>query len=203
MRAAKSNQNLDDLANRMRTLDEESFHEFAAFFGPRFKALFIRKGLMESDAEDLAASSITDIALKIDKYRVTQDGTFKAWVYRLAYHCLVDWWRGRQATIPLSDDLSSSSVSTDEIEPNLEVILAVRDSMAQLSKADQALIKLRNLEMSQSYDEIGESLGIRPGTARVKHSRALKRLKKLLEEDSRIQKLITRNPESRPGDRYE
>jgi len=202
VRAAKSNQNLDDLANRMRALDEKSFHEFAGFFGPRFKSLFIRKGLVESDAEDLAASSITDIALKIDKYRITQDGSFKAWVYKLAYHCLVDWWRGRQATIALSDDLNNSSVSADEIESNLEVILAVRDSMAQLSKIDQTLIKLRNLEMSYSYEEIGESLRMRAGTARVKHSRALKRLKKILEKDSRIQPLIARNLKNKPGERH-
>jgi RNA polymerase sigma factor (sigma-70 family) len=202
VRAAKSNQNLDDLANRMRALDEESFHEFAAFFGPRFKSLFIRKGLTESDAEDLAVSSITDIALKIDKYRITQDGSFKAWVYKLACHCLVDWWRSRRATIPLSDDLNNSSVSTDETESNLEVILAVRDSMAQLSEVDQTLIKLRNLEMSYSYEEIGERLGIRAGTARVRHSRALKRLKKLLEEDSRIQRLIARHLEHKLGGRH-
>lgn len=190
MRAAKSDINLSDLADRMRALDEQSFHEFARIFGPRFKSLFRRKGLIEPDADDLASSCITDIALKIDKYQAVEHASFKAWVYTLAYHYLVDWWRHRRATIPLSDELQISLPSDEEIEPNLEIVLAVRDAMARLSEIDQTLVKLRNLETEHSYNEIGKSLGMRPSTARVKHSRALSRLKKLLEKDPRIGRLI-------------
>jgi RNA polymerase sigma factor (sigma-70 family) len=192
VRAAKSEIDIEDLARRMSAFDELAFKEFADMFGPRFKALFSRRGLPMAEAEDLSVSCVTDIALKVNKYRPTEGGSFEGWVFTLAHRYLIDWWRARRATVPLPDGLAYIPTSSEEFEPNLNAVFAVRDAMAQLSETDQLLIRLRNLGEEYSYDEIGRRLGLRADTARVRHFRAMKRLKIILEKDSRIQRFIHR-----------
>jgi RNA polymerase sigma-70 factor (ECF subfamily) len=183
---------MEKLARRMVASEDQAYREFGAIFGPRFRAFFLKHGLTGSDAEDLAISCITDIALKVKKYKSTKDGSFEAWVFTIARNTLVDWWRKHQATVPLTDDLSTENLLGGELKPNINVVLAVRDATAQLSKTDQAVIQLRELGVEHSYDEIGEHLGIRPETARVRHFRALKRLASILKRDPRIRNFLDR-----------
>lgn len=189
-RVARSVKEIEGLASRMAASEEQAFIEFAETFGSRFKSFFIKKGLTTSNAEDLAVSCITDIALKVEKYKPVREGGFEAWVFTLARNYLIDWLRTRRNSEPLPDNLAAPTVSTDEIEPNLDIILAVGDALAELSEADQILVKLRHLVEEHSYAEIGERLGISPETARVRHFRALKHLKAILETDERIQRLL-------------
>ena len=192
MRAARSDMNLEDLARRMSALEEESFYEFAGFFGPRFRALFLSRGLTRADAEELSVSCVTDISLKVGQYKPVADGSFEAWVFTLARRYVIDWWRARQPSLPLPDDLPLSTPSVEEPEPDSELVVAVRAALAQLSEADQKLIRLRNMEGEYTYAEAGEALGISAGTARVRHFRALKRLESLLMKDQRITRHLDR-----------
>lgn len=192
MRVAKYVNDIDSLAARMLALEEEAFTDFARVFGPRFRAYFIRRGLPVVDAEDLAVSCVTDIALKIEKYKPVAGGGFEAWVFTLARRALFDWWRERRATEPLPDDLPAPLPGEPE-EGELAVVEAVRDAVAQLPEADQALIELRDLGGEYTYSEISQQLGLSPQGARVRHFRALKRLKSILEKDPRIGKLLERS----------
>jgi RNA polymerase sigma-70 factor (ECF subfamily) len=189
MRVARSANEIEGLASRMAALEEQSYVDFADIFGPRLKTFFLRRGLSPADAEDLSVSCVTDIALKITKYQSIGEGSFGAWVFTLARHSLADWWRARQETIPLSDQLEAMKPS-DEPETESEVAVAVREALEQLSETDRALVRLRNFGAEHSYAEIGERLGLRSETARVRHFRALKRLKALLEVDVRLSRFL-------------
>jgi len=96
MRLTKSNTCSEDLAARMIELDEDAFREFAEFFAPKFRAFFLARGLGILDAEDLTITCITDIALKVPRYRPTHGANFEKWVFTLARHSLADWWRDHQ-----------------------------------------------------------------------------------------------------------
>jgi len=184
----RSDIDMEDLAQRMSTLDETAFSEFSDIFGPRFRRSFVKRGLNITDAEDLSVSCITDIALKANQYPPA-NGNFEAWVFTLARNYLVDWWRSRQQlSAHLSDDLPLESPEAEIVEPNMEVVSAVREAMENLSDRDQQIIRARNLEGIASFAEIGKELKITEGAARVRYMRALERLEALLDRDIRIEK---------------
>lgn len=193
MRVARSPQEIEDLAARMAAAEEDAFAEFVVTFGPRLRAFFIKKGLAASDAEDLSVSCVTDIALKVDKYKSLREGGFEAWVFTLARHSLIDLLRSRRNTEPLSASLTAQ-VADEEEDAGSEfaISLAVRDAVARLSAPDQLLIRLRHLEAESTYQEIATHLGISTEAARVRHFRAMKRLKSLLETDGRISRFLER-----------
>ena len=192
MRWARNNESIEHLAQRMSALEDQAYQEFADLFEPKIKRYFTRHGLTPSDAEDLTVSCITDVALKVDKYRQLEGAGFAAWVFTLARHVLVDWWRSRQETVPYIDDLEIADLIDDEPEPNLQVIVSVQEALARLSETDQAIVRLRYFGVEHSFSEIGEHLGKRTDTVRVRHHRAIEKLKSLLKRDARLSKILKR-----------
>ncbi|MDQ3821104.1 MAG: hypothetical protein M3362_25945, partial [Acidobacteriota bacterium] len=75
---------------------------------------------------------------------------------------------------------------------NLEVIAAVREALAELSETDQIILQLRYFGMQHSFAEIGQHLGLRPDTARVRHHRAIDKVKSLLKKDTRLSRILKR-----------
>ena len=188
----RSDINMEDLAQRMSTLDETAFSEFSEIFGPRFRRNFVKRGLNITDAEDLSVSCITDIALKANQYPPA-NGNFEAWVFTLARNYVVDWWRSRQQlSAELSDDLPLQTPEAETVEPNMDVVSAVREAMENLSEGDKQIIRVRDLEGASTFAEIGKELKITAGAARVRHMRALERLEALLDQDIRIEKYLER-----------
>jgi RNA polymerase sigma factor (sigma-70 family) len=185
MSAARINPEAERLPERMVALEDRAYQEFADHFGPRFRALFLHCGLVASDAEDLAVSCITDIALKVGRYR-RSEGNFEAWVFLLARRALVDWWRRHRPTQPLLEDLSAE----ESAAPDPDLLQSVREALAKLSEDDQTIICLRDFGTEHSYAEIAQRLGIQTGAARTRHLRALQRLESLLGQDARVRSFL-------------
>ncbi len=192
MHMAESDIDIEGLARRMRESDEEAYREFACYFGPRFRSFFLRRGLQLGDAEDLAVSCVTDIALKVEKYRAVDGGAFEAWVFTLARQSLLDWWRAHRYTEPLSENPASELPAQDAFENNTELISAVIDALAQLSEDDRAVIQAIEFSGEQTFAEAGKTLGLSEGRVRARHYRALKRLQAILERDERIIRYLVR-----------
>ena len=192
IRVAKSADEMEDLAARMAAFEEQAYVEFADMFGPRLRAFFVKRGLAGADAEDLAVSCVTDIALKIDKYHSQARGAFAAWVFTVARNYMIDWLRATKTAEPLPETLPAAPAdfnSEDEID--LNVAQAVTEALAMLSPSDQSLIKLRYFAVAQDFGEIAEALDITRETARVRHSRAIRKLRAILELDERIRHRIS------------
>jgi RNA polymerase sigma-70 factor (ECF subfamily) len=193
MRVARSTQEVESLATRMAASEELAYAEFADTYGPRIRSFLLRRGLSSADAEDLAVSCVTDIALKVEKYRAMKPGGFDAWVFTIARHQLIDWIRSRKNTESLPDNLAAPAPPDPDIVPDIEASQAVNEAISQLSKNDQLIVRLRHLVEERTYAEIGEQLNISTETARVRHFRALKRLKSILESDVRIGRRLLRS----------
>jgi RNA polymerase sigma factor (sigma-70 family) len=186
----------------MLSQEEEAYAEFADTFGPRLRAYFVSRGLVLADAEDLAVSCVTDIALKVDRYRQSVGGGFEAWVFTLARHALSDWRRTQLPTEPLDESLLVGGAGEDKEEKS-DIVFAVREALERLPDADRMLILLRDLEGEHSYQEIGERMNIRQETARVRHSRALAKLKSILEYDPRVRRRLARSQNNPSGENNE
>ena len=197
MRGSGSREHPADLAARMLAAEESAFAEFADYFGPRFRSLFISRGLSPSDAEDLAVSCVTDTALKVDKFRA-EGGNFEGWVFTVARNYVADWRRRRKLGTVAIDEADAVAKPADggrETEPNEEVVAAVREALTQLPEGDVTLIKYRNLGAEHTFAELAQRVGISPEAARVRHFRALRRLKSLLEADPRLTNVLRRAKE--------
>ena len=192
MRVARSDKYIEGLATRMLGLEEDAFIEFSDLFGPRLRAFFVRRGLSAGDAEDLSVSCVTDIALKVNKYTSVREGGFTSWVFALAYHALADWWRANKAYGPLPETLAAPPPPDAQVEGAPELVLAVRQALDLLPESDRSVILLRELGANHTFEEIGERLGVRTEAARVRHHRALKKLRAILEEDPRIVWFLSR-----------
>jgi RNA polymerase sigma-70 factor (ECF subfamily) len=190
MRVARSTNEVEGLAARMAASEELAYAEFANTYSSRIRSFFIRRGLGATDAEDLAVSCVTDIALKIDKYRSTRPGGFDAWVFTISRNHLIDWIRSRKISESLPDNLPSPAPPDLDVVPDVETSVAVNEAIAQLSESDQLVVRLRHFSGEYSYECIAQELAITPETARVRHFRALKRLKVILEKDDRIRRRL-------------
>lgn len=186
MRVAKSADEMEGLAARMAASEELAYVEFSDTFGPRLRAFFIRKGISGADAEDLAVTCVTDIALKIGKYHSQTRGTFEGWVFTVARNYMIDWLRARNASEPLPEILAASPTSDSEEAIDLDVAQAVTEAVSSLSSSDRSIIKARYFSGERDFGEIAEELGITREAARVRHSRAMRKLKTILESDERI-----------------
>ena len=190
MSSHKRDNDFEELARHLADLDDEAFREFSDTFGPRLRAFFLRKGLAQSDAEDLAVTCVTDIALNVSQhYKPMGKGSFEAWVFKLAYRALVDWFRARRGPQYRTADFLAQVPCAEMSPPDMEIVWAVQDAIDQLSQADQEIIESRDLGPRLSFEEIGERLGISAATARVRHHRALLRIMQVLELDPRTRYL--------------
>jgi RNA polymerase sigma factor (sigma-70 family) len=179
----------DALAQRMIAGEDEAFETFSDIFGPRFKAMFLAKGLDVCEAEDLAVTCVSDIAIAIGQYSQAIGGGFEAWAFTIARHRLVDWWRDHKVqTIPLCE--SMNLVDQDCIEDDTVLSVAVRETVKLLSIQDQEIIALRYLSHSQSYEEIASVLGISKGAVRVRMMRTLQKLAQKLSANPTIREFL-------------
>jgi len=192
MRGAKYDDTIENLAQRLSALEDQAYQEFSDIFAPRIKGYFLRQGLTQSDAEDLSISCITDIALKIDKYKAIEGAGFAAWVFTLARHAMVDWLRKRQESLPYIDNYEIAIPVDDNPETDVKIIMAVREALVTLSEKQQEVLQMRYFGAKHSFPEIGEHLNMQADAVRLQHHRAIKKLESLLKEDLRLSKILKR-----------
>lgn len=190
--AARGREYFEELAGRLLAYEEQAIREFIAYFGPRFRRMFLRRGLPEVDAEDLADCCVTDIIFKIEKYGKIEGGNFEAWVFTLARREIANWYRKRPPTEPFPEGFDPPDDEEGNYKKNWLTIGAVRKALAQLSESDRRLIELRYQRSDMKFDEIGKHLDQSAQTTRVRHHRALKRLERILEQDPRLDHLLAR-----------
>lgn len=183
----------EELAAALARAEEPAYEAFVQQYGPRLRGYLLSKGLQVADAESLAVSLVTDIALKAPRFQVERGGPFDSWVFTLARHGLVDWWR-QQFRFARPEQIPEEPVFELALELEIprrkDLIDAVEQAFSKLSETDQEILRRHDMELNQSFKEIGADLKMRPGTARVRRLRALRRLEASLRADTRIQDFL-------------
>jgi RNA polymerase sigma-70 factor (ECF subfamily) len=156
------------------------------------------------DPSDVVQESLADAAGKLDDYLRTRPLPFYPWLRGLALDRLIDMYRWHirtrkrsvrreeRALPPLPDEsvaelahrLCARGSSPSERLARTEAGTRVRAALDQLSDRDRELLVLRHLEQ-MSIREIAGVLSLSEGAVKVRHVRALERLRDRQGEDPR------------------
>jgi RNA polymerase sigma-70 factor (ECF subfamily) len=149
---------------------------YGAFSGDLFRVARRVTGSRES-AEDILHDLFVGLPLLLTRY--TDDRRLGAWLSKVTIRLALMRLRreGSQRESPLEDAAQSSSPPSNTID-RIDLTRAIN----LLPDSLRTVFVLRHLE-GLTHDEIAALTGISPGASRVRHARAVERLRILLGPD--------------------
>lgn len=147
------------------------------------------------DAEDVTQEAFLKAYRSLDSFR--GDSKFSVWLYRIVSNLCLDLLRSRQRkptqSLTVEDDdgeIGELEISDEHFSP--EKLLdrkltreSVQRGLAALPDDARQILLLRELQ-GMSYEEIGQALGLEPGTVKSRIFRARKRLCAFLLQDGNL-----------------
>jgi len=174
------------LIERARRGDRQAFDQLVREHYPRVHATAFRLLGNHEDAEDLAQECFVRAHRGLESYR--GEAGLSAWLRRIVVHLARDRYRrrGRRPDMQsLSDVLGPVADRRSTREPvhelkQHELSLLVAEAVGRLPDHLRIALVLRTRE-GLSYDEIAESSGVTPATARTQVMKARRALLRTLE----------------------
>jgi RNA polymerase sigma factor (sigma-70 family) len=150
-------------------------------------AFFARRTLEPEAAADLLAETFAAAFEDREQFRGNGDAAARAWLYGVARHRLLDFYRhGRVERGALGrlgiERRALSEAEYDRIEDlaaSSELREAIGRALAGLAASERAVLRLRIVE-EPPYAEVARTLGVSEQTARARTSRALRALRSSL-----------------------
>ena len=184
--------------------DQEAFEELVRLYEKRVLALTRRMCRNPEDAAEAAQEAFFAAWQGLKSFR--GDSSFSTWLYRLASNACVDLLRRegrhRAAAGPSLDDeelrleTADPAPTPQEAAERAELRRQIENGLRALPAEYRQVLILR--EMHQlSYEEIGQTLSLDPGTVKSRISRGRKRLQKFLMESGNFS---GRPPSKEPGE---
>jgi RNA polymerase sigma-70 factor (ECF subfamily) len=154
------------------------------------------------DPSDVVQEALTEAALRLDDYLRERPLPFYPWLRQLAWDRLVKehrahlarrkrsvrreeagvLWLPDESVAKLAQRLVSSASSPSRHALRVEEQRRVRAALALLSEADREVLVLRYLE-GLPLGEVAAVLGVGESAVKMRHFRALERLRALLEAE--------------------
>lgn len=184
--------------------DQEAFAQLVRDNERRVYTLALRMCGSPEDALDLAQETFLRAWSALPNFR--GGSSFSTWLYRLASNACVDLLRRegrhRAAAGPSLDDeelrleTADPAPTPQEAAERAELRRQIENGLRALPAEYRQVLILR--EMHQlSYEEIGQTLSLDPGTVKSRISRGRKRLQKFLMESGNFS---GRPPSKEPGE---
>ncbi|MCQ2561949.1 MAG: sigma-70 family RNA polymerase sigma factor [Clostridia bacterium] len=146
------------------------------------------------DARDMMQESFIKMYRNLDKFNF--ESAFDTWYFRILINCCLDELRKRKNKESYSldiipdgkDEPMAVDIPDESPGPEAELISKerqklVREAILALPEDHRNIIILRELEQL-SYDEIGQTLDLDPGTVKSRLSRARQKLKQIILEQN-------------------
>lgn len=170
-----------------RDLIEQSKHNPKAFrelyrrYFPRVYAYVAYRVARVQDAEDVVAETFTKVVEGLRTFEYRGEGSFAAWVFRIAYNHINQFYRRR---MPLSfdelADMPSGQLSPDQTVQQRELFAQMVGLIATLPPRRQEIVTLKFFGGLRNQ-EIAQVLGLDERTVASHLSRALDDLRKKYE----------------------
>ncbi len=132
-----------------------------------------------SEAQDLTSQVFLSALDRFSTYQ--HKGHFAAWLFMIARHKWIDYFRQDHREVPLDAVVNLPSKDDPHLEAfDLEEIKTIRRAVCQLPEEDQELIRLRFVA-KLNFAEIALISGCKEETAKKRVYRILARLEKEME----------------------
>ncbi|MGC9046645.1 MAG: RNA polymerase sigma factor [Minisyncoccia bacterium] len=145
-----------------------------------YRFILLKVGRKE-DAEDLTQQVFLKAWQNVKSYK-PQGYVFSAWLYKIAHNTVIDYYRRNKSHKSL-DAIQEIGyeISTTVLDDKNDLI-KIKNAIYQLETTQQSVIIMKFID-ELSNKEISEILGKSEGAIRVLQHRALKELKKYLENN--------------------
>ena len=171
---------LQTVLEQARHLEPKALAKLSQYCYPRiFRYIYYRVN-NSADVEDL----VSEVCLKMVRSIQSQNGSFDAWIFRVASNVVTDYYRRRavrRTVEPINDSIENVRDGTNEIN-NLLDHQELRQMLAHLTDEQQQVIIFKFIE-GYGNDEIADMLGKSVEAVRALQFRALTALRKLLGEE--------------------
>lgn len=178
----------DEERNLIASLPDnpEAFRSlYQCYFERVFAYVAYRVGRRQ-DAEDLTADIFLTVVEKIEQFEYRGEGSFAAWVFRIAYNTVMQFHRKthREKEIALDDlpEIRSQAILPDDMVSRKEQFSRLHAMIQSLSARRREVVSLRFFGELQNK-EIASVLGLDERTVASHLSRALDDLQKKYQKD--------------------
>lgn len=132
-------------------------------------------------AEDVCQETFLRAWKSLPSFTITQDGTFQAFLFRIAKNLIIDLSRKKKVfslaeyeEIETDEDFAEALDRASDIDK-------VRLALSRLKEEERQILVLRYFE-DLSHTEIAKIIGIKEGALRVRTVRLLKKVKEILKK---------------------
>lgn len=172
----KPKRELESLIEEARDGRTEAFREIFNQFSDRLYGYAISRTASKEDALDVVQDTFVDLWGGLQKFQYRSDEEFGGFVFKILKRKIGRQHRLRRGDISLEDMNVEESY---EIE--VEDYRFIANNVDSLLPKYREVVKLRYWGQ-MSYGEIASALNIKEGTAKVRHHRAIEKLKENLNE---------------------
>jgi RNA polymerase sigma-70 factor (ECF subfamily) len=150
------------------------------FVQPVYRYIYFK--VSREDAMDLTETVFLKMWEHLNSYR-KGDASFTSWVFRIAHNMVVDHYRTRKKNAPLDIQLKDEKRESDPVFLTERKLSQdrLRIALSKLKKKYQQILLLKYVNDLEN-EEISRIMGKSEGSLRILKFRALKELKKVLEE---------------------
>lgn len=170
-----------ELITRARSGDGRAVRALYEAYAPRVYAVVRRLAADDALAEDWAQDAWIRAIRALPSFR--GDSRFSTWIHRIAVNSALHGRRARERRLKLE----SESAPPISVEPPASPLrLTLERALDELPEGMRRVVVLHDVQ-GYTHEEIGELLGVAPGTSKSQLFKARARLRQLLEPPDRIE----------------
>jgi RNA polymerase sigma factor, sigma-70 family len=183
------NINSPQLLAGLQSGSQDSFNYLAKeMFTPLWRFLVATSGVPERDAEEIAQDTMMKVYENIRTFKRTGKAQLTTWIFQIARNLAIDFHR-----IHKDDKERKDAIGREFYSPvwgsfagrNAADAKKLTDALEMFSADDQNILFWRIQDFS--YADISKWLQIKENTARVRHLRAMNRLRTTLEAEEALE----------------
>ena len=159
---------------------------------------WLRKhGIRDGTEEDIASETLVRVLQNLDRFEERDGAGLNSWVFTIVRHLAFDLAKDRaqllalddcdESKFPQPDGGAAETAQPGDEGPDPPVSGELLAAIAELPELDQEILHWKyfadgRADSERSFGEIGAKLGIKDGTARQRHNRAVRRLREILRD---------------------
>ncbi|MFM2358554.1 MAG: hypothetical protein RLY16_547 [Bacteroidota bacterium] len=153
-------------------------------FSPKMYAVCLRYSSNTEDAQDLLQEGFIKVFKHLDKYR--GDGSFEGWMRRIFVNTSIEQFRRKTKLHTVAD---AADIQVEDKEVTAFETMAEKDIIRIVQQLSPGYRQVFNMYVIEGYThkDIGEILGISEGTSKSQLARAKSILRKMVEEQIKLQ----------------